>query len=201
MWLGDRLGCVIDRTSMLTLLELIPAKCSSQCHDVLYSAVIHILHTIWMARNVVRYSPDGVSLHAAKVYAFITLSGLLRMKKVCRLMLVLEAEIHGFLLAMEYATQHQWSRLWIESESTSAVSAFKNPFVIPFGLRNRWHNCTHGGFQVIASHIFREGNGCADKLANHGHSILNVVWWDTLPIFVRVDFFRDRFGRSSFRYP
>jgi len=46
MWLGDQIGCVIDRTSMLTLLELIPAKCSSQCRDVLYSAVIHIVHTI-----------------------------------------------------------------------------------------------------------------------------------------------------------
>ena len=225
-----------------------------------------------MAQNVVRYSPDEFSLHAAttKVYVCITLSGLSSngkslMADVTFLnsfsitpnyrqrgqiisviwkapthpwvkvntdgsllgghascggifrdhkgsflscfasnlgqLSFLEAEIHGFLLAMEYAAQHQWSRLWIESDSTSAVSAFKNPSVIPFGLRNRWHNCTHGGFQVIASHIFCEGNGCANKLANHGPSVLKVVWWDTLPIFVREDFFRDKFGTPNFPYP
>jgi len=178
MWLGDRLGCVIDGTSMLTLLELIPAKCSSQCHDVLYSAVIHTVHTIWMAQNVVRYIPDGFSLHAAttKVYVCITLSGLSSNGKslladvtflnsfsitpnyrqrgqiisvICKTpthpwvkvnadgsllgghascggifrdhkgsflscfasnlgqLSFLEAEIHGFLLAMEYVAQHQ----------------------------------------------------------------------------------------------
>jgi len=31
-----------------------------------------------------------------------------------------------------------------------------------------WHNARSLGVQVISSHIYREGNCCADKLANMG---------------------------------
>lgn len=30
---------------------------------------------------------------------------------------------------------------------------------------------SHTCVQVISSHVYREGNGCADKLANHDHVI------------------------------
>lgn len=113
---------------------------------------------------------------------------------------VLEAELHGFIIAMEFVVHHHWHHLWLEGDSSSALSALKNPKVIPFRLRNRQHNCLYRGLQVIASHIYREGNRCADNLANDGHSIHNVVWWETLPLFIREEFFQDRFGIPYFRF-
>jgi len=41
-------------------------------------------------------------------------------------------------------------------------------------------------------HIYREGNSCTDKLANHGHSVTSIFWWDVLPAFISQDIFRDR---------
>ena len=61
-------------------------------------------------------------------------------------------------------------------------------------LRNRWHNASNLGIQVISSHIYREGNCCADKLANMGHSVQGSVWLSSLPAELNVDFFRDRCG-------
>jgi len=83
---------------------------------------------------------------------------------------VFEAEIHGLMLAMEFAAANNWPRLWLESDSSSAVQTFHNSSLIPTGLRNRWHNCTHNDLMVICSHIFREGNCCADGFATLGHA-------------------------------
>jgi hypothetical protein len=54
---------------------------------------------------------------------------------------------------------------------------------------------------VIASHIFREGNSCADYFANMGHSVVGAVWIDSLPRAISLDFFRDRCGLPNYRFP
>jgi len=73
--------------------------------------------------------------------------------------------------------------------------------LVPILLRNRWHNARNLGIQVISSHIFREGNCCADKLAALGHSIVGEVWLDNLPDEVKIDFYRDRCGLPNYRFP
>jgi len=67
---------------------------------------------------------------------------------------VYEVQIMGLMMAMEFAAQNNWPRLWPESDSSSAVKAFKNPSLIPIRLRNRWHNCMQFGLFVICSHIY-----------------------------------------------
>jgi len=57
------------------------------------------------------------------------------------------------------------------------------------------------GISVMSSHIFREGNNCADKLANHGHGVTNPFWWDVLPTFIIQDFFRDWVGLPNYCFP
>lgn len=68
-------------------------------------------------------------------------------------------------------------------------------------MRNRWHNCLQHGMTVLCSHVFREGNCCADKTAFIGHSLKNTVWFDSLPHTLPVDFARDRSGLPNFRFP
>jgi hypothetical protein len=45
-------------------------------------------------------------------------------------------------------------------------------------LRNRWGNCLLLGLNISYSHIYRQGNSCADKLANHGHTVTCYTWYD-----------------------
>ena len=94
---------------------------------------------------------------------------------------VFEAKVSGYILAMEYAAQHGWTNICLESDSFSALLVFKNSSLVPILLRNRWHNARELNVQVISSHIFREGNICADRLAIFGHSVVGEVWLSTLP--------------------
>jgi hypothetical protein len=54
---------------------------------------------------------------------------------------------------------------------------------------------------VISSHIFWEGNSCADLLANHGHSIQGVWRTTSLLDFIRAPFFSDRYDLPKYRFP
>lgn len=114
---------------------------------------------------------------------------------------VFSSEILGYIFALEFAAQNGWYNLWLESDSSSALAALKNHALVPIMLRNRWHNACQLGVQVISSHIYREGNVCADRLANMGNSVQGAVWLSSLPPALGSDFFRDRCGLPSYRFP
>jgi ribonuclease HI len=114
---------------------------------------------------------------------------------------VFDAEVFGYILSMEFAAQQGWTNIWLESDSSSARLAFKNVSLVPIRLRNRWHNACALNIQVICSHIYREGNRCADRLANLGHSVVGEVWLPSLPSEFQQDFFEDRCGLPRLRYP
>jgi ribonuclease HI len=113
---------------------------------------------------------------------------------------VLHAELTAIIIAMERAAAHGWQRLWIESDSRGALSAFTNPSTVPWDLRNRWSNATSLGLHIVHTHIFREGNICADKLASHGHSIAGFMWWDSIPPFLYDSFLHDKLGLPCYRF-
>ncbi|KAH1127377.1 hypothetical protein GYH30_016102 [Glycine max] len=47
----------------------------------------------------------------------------------------------------------------------------------------------------FCSHIYREANSCTDKLANFGVSSRDShTWWNSIPSFVKEEFFRNRFN-------
>ncbi|XP_039690616.1 uncharacterized protein [Medicago truncatula] len=76
-WIGGKLNCVIDSSSVGTLLECPPTRCSSQVSDIFLAAILHTIHTIWWARNAVRFSDLNPTIHATKIriHSFIALSG------------------------------------------------------------------------------------------------------------------------------
>lgn len=271
-WLGLKLQLSISLAAPSSLLACVPQRSNSQMRDVLVAAIVHTVHAIWIARNVVRFNSATISLHAvlAKLSSNIAMSGNIskgnclpsdiiilknlfvsplhrRVRDItpvvwkaptipwvkantdgsvrnlmaacggifrdsrgtflggfaCNIgrVSVFEAEVLGLIFAMEYATSNNWSRLWLESDSTSAVEAFHKPSLIPVCLRNRWHNCTHNNLFIICSHIFREGNVCADRLAALGHDILDTMWFTTLPPSLGTDFARDRNGMPNYKFP
>lgn len=49
-------------------------------------------------------------------------------------------ELCGFVRAIEIAYDKNWSNMWIESDSSLVVQAFKNSSLIPWQVRNRWND-------------------------------------------------------------
>ena len=95
----------------------------------------------------------------------------------------LNAELTGAMFAIEIAYQKNWRYLWIEPDSMLVTLAFKSSKLVPWHLQNRWDNCIHviSSMDFMVTHIYREGNHCADKLANIGLSSQSFTWWDQMP--------------------
>ena len=89
----------------------------------------------------IKVNTDGslIGTHAACRGLFRDHRGSLLGAFACNIGLstVFYAEVYGSLLAMEYAAQHGWMNVWLESDSTSALLVFKNCSLVPVLLRNR----------------------------------------------------------------
>jgi ribonuclease HI len=246
---------------------------SKYINNLALAAITHVFHSIWMARNGIRFNNAKISLHAAKMklltaiamsaplvdgftevaeksilqrlrlkpslcdaptislvlwktplfdwikvntdgsvtslppaaaYGGIFRDNLASFKggfaKKLNVVSVLHAELTAIILAIEIAHRQGWNNVWIESDSQAALCVFANHEVVPWDLRNRWKNCLLLGINLVSSHIFREGNSCADKLANHGHTIIDFTWWDSLPQFLRGAFMNDKLGFPCYRF-
>jgi ribonuclease HI len=114
----------------------------------------------------------------------------------------LYAEICVAIYAIEFALARGWTNLWLECDSLLLVQAFSNVHLVPWKLKTKWKNCLHHirDFRFRFSHIYREGNTCADRLANAGFFVDGVVWWDQLPSCSRDSFSRDRVGLPNYRF-
>jgi len=75
-WLGSKLNCTFDTSSVVSLLFCIPVACSSQVSAYLLRGLF-MLHIIWISRNSLRFSSDVVTLHASQVrlHSSISTSG------------------------------------------------------------------------------------------------------------------------------
>ena len=83
------------------------------------------------------------------------------------------------------------------------LATFDKVDLVPWDLISRWIHCIKLCSQIhfSCSHIYREGNLCADRLANYGidHRV-ELIRWDHLPLFVRDSFARNHCGFPSFRF-
>jgi ribonuclease HI len=112
------------------------------------------------------------------------------------------AELCGAMRAIEIAFQNNWHDIWIETDSCLVVSAFQCPNrAAPWVLRNRWRNVVHmvKGMNCLVTHIYREGNQVADLMANHGLSLVSIVYWQVAPLFIRDSFEKNKLGYPCFR--
>ncbi|MCI06512.1 RNA-directed DNA polymerase (Reverse transcriptase) [Trifolium medium] len=94
---------------------------------------------------------------------------------------IIHTKLMALILAMEIAHRKQCHYLWLESDSKASLHTFDNSNVVSWDLRNRWLNCMNYGLHLYWSHICRDGDSCADKLANMGHAYVQMEWWDSLP--------------------
>ncbi|CAJ2663409.1 unnamed protein product [Trifolium pratense] len=98
------------------------------------------------------------------------------------------AELCGFMTAIEIADARGWRNMWIESDSMLVVNAYKSSNLVPWSLSNRWFNCIKlaGHMNIIVSHIFREGNHCADRLVNVGLNLDRLTLWNDTLLLLKI---------------
>lgn len=106
------------------------------------------------------------------------------------------------MTTIKVAHQKGWCNLWLECDPKLTIEAFDNPSLLPWRLRNRWQSCLfltrRMHFQV--SHIYREGNYCADELAAFVLSSRISSWWDLVPACIWEDFNCNKLGLRKFRF-
>jgi len=110
---------------------------------------------------------------------------------------VLVAEFYGVIHAMEEAQKMRLTNVWLECGSVLVCVALTARTNVPWMLRNRWNTCLNfcrtTRFRV--THIFREGNACADKLPNLGFIHRESFhWYNRLPSSLFLEFFMNRYS-------
>jgi ribonuclease HI len=112
------------------------------------------------------------------------------------------AELIGAITAIEIAQRRGWNHLWLECDSKLVTLTFKSQLAIPWKLRNRWNNCLFlvRNMYFVVSHIYREGNRVADKLANLGFGINDSLWFDSCSMVFRSDLVSNRLDLPNFRF-
>jgi len=96
----------------------------------------------------------------------------------------LNSELVAAMVAIEIAKFKHWHNFWLETDSMLVYLAFKSSKIVPWALRNRWDNCLFllSRFNFHVTHIYREGNHCADKIANIGLTLPSYSWFNTIPL-------------------
>jgi hypothetical protein len=78
------------------------------------------------------------------------------------------------------------------------VGLFFNPhFYFVNHLVNHLREIKSMGFCI--SHIYREGNHCADKLASLGLASTGFTWWNIAPTIIRNNLASNMLGLPCFR--
>lgn len=111
------------------------------------------------------------------------------------------SELIAAMLAIEIAHKKGYLSLWLETDSKLVFLAFKSSKIIPWHLQNRWSNCIHliSSMNFHVSHIYREGNKCADHLANLGLSTASHAWFTHPPSIIMADLVSNQLGLPNFR--
>ncbi len=105
---------------------------------------------------------------------------------------------------MEFAQGKGYNHLWLETDSQLVCLAIKSSAKVPWDLSNRWHNFIFfvKSINFVYSHVYREGNACADGLANLGlyYSLNYLVWFDSIPDSIGGEYNRNRLGLPNYRF-
>ena len=82
----------------------------------------------------------------------------------------LQVEFMGVIMAFEVAIDKNLDNIWIELDSITVVRALHNTNLVHWFIKSRWLNCLHNlrNLGLLITHIFWEGNTCADNLSSLG---------------------------------
>ena len=103
----------------------------------------------------------------------------------------------GVILGIEFAYKFGWRYIWLESDSTSVLACItSSSFSPPWPLRIAWFNCLAHirSMSFCCSHVLREGNAVADRMANLGLASSSPVSYGSSPADVSLLLHLDAWG-------
>jgi len=117
--------------------------------------------------------------------------------------IVMVVEFCGVTLAMEESQKMGLINVWLECDSALVCAVFIATTNVLWMLCNRRNTslnyCEKIRFRV--THNFREGNVCADKLANLGFIHRESFhWYNRLPSSLFLEFFMNRYSLPMYRF-
>jgi len=104
---------------------------------------------------------------------------------------------------MEEAQKMGLTNVWLECDFALVCVAFTIKTNVPWMLWNHLNTFLNycGKIRFSVTHIFREGNTCADKLANlefiHRGSF---HWYNRLPFSLVLEFFMNKYSLPMYRF-
>lgn len=115
--------------------------------------------------------------------------------------IALLAKLTTILIAIEQVWKRNWKKLWLETDSTLVVKAFKDHSIILWSIRTSWLNCVHitNSMELLVSHIFREGNVCAISLARISFMSKSCSWFNSIHEDLDNNYLLDKLGVPRFR--
>ena len=112
------------------------------------------------------------------------------------------AEFYGVIHAMKEAQKMGLINVWLECDYALVCAAFTVRTNVTWMLQNRWNTCLNfcGTIRFRVTHIFREGNACADKLANLGFIHRESFhWYNRLPASLFLELVMNRYNLPMYR--
>ena len=90
----------------------------------------------------------------------------------------------GFIIAVEKVIEFNWSNVWLELDLMYIVNLFNHGIgKMPWPLCSRWSRAIQYAkrMNLVVSHIYREGNNFADRLASQASSLQLQKCWMAIP--------------------
>ncbi|XP_019455063.1 PREDICTED: uncharacterized protein LOC109356182 [Lupinus angustifolius] len=111
-------------------------------------------------------------------------------------------ELLAAIMVVSIAHAKGWRSIWLECDSKVVVDIFQGSKLVPWRLSNLMNKCRHllNSMQFMVSHIFIQGNVCANKLATFGVNSKIDSWWNSMPTFLYDDFYRNRNLLPNYRF-
>ncbi|KAF1892175.1 hypothetical protein Lal_00036533 [Lupinus albus] len=167
-WLGRIFNIHFNTDSIESLFLVCNRQWSPQVKGFLVAAIINTTNTVWFCRNSKRFEDKKLTLVQAQSRIKLATSLAGNNSK-----LLTNNSLSNFI-----ANKKGWKDIWFECDSALVVDIFKGKGVVPWRLVNSWLRCIHwiSSMRFKVTHIFREGNTCANRLAAFGVTSKVYTW-------------------------
>lgn len=178
------------------------------------ASVFHVVPVIWHRPppGCIKINTDGAArgrtgkASCGGVFRDCTGSILGAFSESCGHLTAIEAELQGVIRAVDIAWRGGLRRIWLECDSTQVVKLVnKLSLDVPSSVRDMWI-ITLGFLKQMefytVTHIYREGNAVADRLANYAFESASAFqfWgWNEPPEFVLKEAKIDASGLTRYR--
>ncbi|KAF1898622.1 hypothetical protein Lal_00023627 [Lupinus albus] len=212
-WLSSTFSINLDLASVHSIFSCTKQIANKQVKDALVAGIIHTISTIWFCRSStkllgllksfgwIKANTDGAALGSPGIsggdgiFRYHNELVLACFSTYLEVQNALFVELHSAFKAIDMAFDKGWSNLWLECDSMQ----FQCPLEVTKCLNKVQKEVSLYEFMHL-SHLYRQGNACAYKLASFGIVNRRNSFWNHLPNFLKDVYHRKRLGLPNYRF-